>query len=255
MRDQLPRLAGDEPVRLCVVGLAIGRPARNRLELVGRHLVVGGHHARDVHAVRDRLLVARDDAAPTPRFCSCRSSSPRGSARGATSAVPSRDARRRRRSRRRGRACRRASPEQLLLVERGNDDCDGLPSSMGQAAQALRACGRDRSQSSATIIPSRSPMKAPTMTSVVRLAGRLVFTAIADDVMRRRLDVPARAKDPRRRVEAVELERQLPRLGEVELRVDVRERDELLRELRLLSATICACEARAVVIRRSTIAS
>ncbi len=61
MRDQLPGLARDEPVRLRVVGVAVDDRPRDRLEVLRRHLVVGRHHARDVDAVGDRLPVAGDD--------------------------------------------------------------------------------------------------------------------------------------------------------------------------------------------------
>ena len=61
MRNQLPGLARDEPVRLRVVGVAVDDGSRDGLELVRRHLVVGRHHARDVHAVGDRLPIAGDD--------------------------------------------------------------------------------------------------------------------------------------------------------------------------------------------------
>src|SRR5581483_5676458 len=60
-RDQVPGLARDEPVRLRVVELTACNGQRQHLEVVRIHLVVGGHHARDVHGVGVRALVASDD--------------------------------------------------------------------------------------------------------------------------------------------------------------------------------------------------
>ena len=60
-RDQLPRLAGHQPVRLRVVDLAARDRLHEVLEVVRIHLVVAGHHGRDVHLLVDRALVARDD--------------------------------------------------------------------------------------------------------------------------------------------------------------------------------------------------
>ena len=63
-RDQLPRLAGEEPVRLRVVALARADRADERLEVVGIHLAVGSHHAGDVDLLCDRPPVAGDDRRP-----------------------------------------------------------------------------------------------------------------------------------------------------------------------------------------------
>ena len=61
LRDELPGLAGEEPVRLRVVALVRGDRADEHLEVVGIHLPVGGHDAGDVVFVRRRPAVASDD--------------------------------------------------------------------------------------------------------------------------------------------------------------------------------------------------
>ena len=61
LRDQLPRLPGEEAVRLRVVDLAAGDRRGDRLEVGRVHLVVGRHHAGDVDPLLDRALVAGDD--------------------------------------------------------------------------------------------------------------------------------------------------------------------------------------------------
>ncbi len=61
LRDQLPRLPGEEAVRLRVVDLAAGDRGGDRLEVGRVHLVVGRHHAGDVDPLLDRALVAGDD--------------------------------------------------------------------------------------------------------------------------------------------------------------------------------------------------
>ena len=60
-RDQLPGLAGEEAVGLGVVALAGGDALDQGGEVVGIHLVVRGHDARDVDRVVARVLVAGDD--------------------------------------------------------------------------------------------------------------------------------------------------------------------------------------------------
>ncbi len=60
-RDQLPRLPGDEPVRLRVVRLPARHRAGDRGQLVRIHLVVGRHHTGDVEPLVDCALVAGDD--------------------------------------------------------------------------------------------------------------------------------------------------------------------------------------------------
>ena len=62
-RDHLPRLAGEEPVRLGVVDVAARDRAGQHLEVVGVHLRVARHHGGDVDLVVARLLVAGDDRA------------------------------------------------------------------------------------------------------------------------------------------------------------------------------------------------
>ena len=82
------------------------------------------------------------------------------------------------------------------------------------------------SQSSAATIPSSKPMKAPTSTLVRRLVGS-VRTATAGAVMRL-ASMSLAERDGARRVEAVELQRHLALLGERDLGVEGRQRDELL---------------------------
>ena len=60
-RDQVPGLAGEESVRLRVVDLAARDGLDERLEVRGVHLVVAGHHRRDVDPLVARALVAGDD--------------------------------------------------------------------------------------------------------------------------------------------------------------------------------------------------
>ncbi len=60
-RNLLPRLAGEEPVRLRVVELAAGDGPGQRLELRRIHLVVAGHHGGHVDPLGQRPLVAGDD--------------------------------------------------------------------------------------------------------------------------------------------------------------------------------------------------
>jgi hypothetical protein len=60
-RDQLPRLAGEQPVRLRVVDLAAGHRANERLEISRIHLVVTRHDADDVELLLERALVPGDD--------------------------------------------------------------------------------------------------------------------------------------------------------------------------------------------------
>ena len=59
-RDQLPRLAGDEPVRLRVVDLAAGDGLDEREQVGGIHLVVRSHHADDVETLLEALPYIRE---------------------------------------------------------------------------------------------------------------------------------------------------------------------------------------------------
>ena len=59
--DQIPRLTGHEPVGLRIVELAARDRACQGLQVAGIHLIVGRHHAGDVHALGERALVAGDD--------------------------------------------------------------------------------------------------------------------------------------------------------------------------------------------------
>ena len=60
-RDQIPRLARHEPVRLRIVDLAARHRDGQRLEVARIHLVVGRHHAGDVHPLGECALVATHD--------------------------------------------------------------------------------------------------------------------------------------------------------------------------------------------------
>ena len=64
MGDQIPGLPGDKTIRFGVVDLAEGHRPNERLEVLGRHLTVGGHHARDVDVALDCTLVAGHDRRP-----------------------------------------------------------------------------------------------------------------------------------------------------------------------------------------------
>jgi hypothetical protein len=63
-RHELPGLAGEEPVRLRVVQFAPSHRAAEHVQVVRVHLIVSGHHARDVGALLDRPPVAGHDRRP-----------------------------------------------------------------------------------------------------------------------------------------------------------------------------------------------
>ena len=136
--------------------------------------------------------------------------------------VPS-SRRRRRRSGRRTRGCPPPSPERLLVV-RGNDDRDGLPVEHGPRRGAPAAHERipeqregdpDEQADEGADEHARPPARR-LRPHRHRLCGHAA-----------RLDVLCQRQGARR-VEAVDLQRGQALLGERDLRVEVRERDELL---------------------------
>src|SRR5262245_56474000 len=185
--DHLPRLAGDEPVRLRVLDLAARDRACEAFELGPVHLVVGGHDAGDVDLLLERAPVAGRD-------------------RGADSAVrlvtedldarvASREGPLAGRVTRRvvddvdpideiGNAAERVHDEALLVVG-GHDDRD--PLALEHQAGAETAVRRRRaakgSAASAAIVPMSRPASAPTM-SDERRERAVVFTADAGSTMR-----------------------------------------------------------------------
>ena len=160
LRDQLPRLAGGEAVRLRVVELAARDRLDERRQVLRIHLVVAVHHDDDVEPVGHRPAVAGDgrraDAAPAlvrehlhPRVAELE----RALARAVGGAVVDdedpvderRDARRasrrsapprRTRARRPPRACPRTPGEaNVLAVARRDARGDGLPQERGERAE------------------------------------------------------------------------------------------------------------------------
>ena len=108
-RDQLPRAAREEAVRLRVVDLAAGDRAGDRLQVGRVHLVVAGHDAGDVDSVLERPAVAGQDRGADALVLLVRDHLDARVAARAARPRPSRRARRRRRRSpgRRARGCRR----------------------------------------------------------------------------------------------------------------------------------------------------
>ena len=166
MRHQLPGAAREEPVRLRVVDLTAGDGACDRLEICGIHLVVAGHHARDVDPLFERAAVAREDGGADALVALVRDDlDPRiaGTARAlgrlvAGGVVDHEDA-----VDEVGDAAQRR-PDQPFLVERRHDDGDALP--VEHYLRPVRAT--IGSQKSAARMPRMSPIRPATASRVPR---------------------------------------------------------------------------------------
>ena len=170
MRDQVPRLAGEEPVRLRVVELA-ARDGLHERRQVGRvHLVVRRHHADDLEPVLERAAVAGDDRRTHSAIAVVRDHLDARVAEGAgtggglvrRAVVDHEDA-----VDERGDPAQRVSDERLLVVRR-HDDTDALALEL-QAERRRATAAATPSQSNAAIPPSTRPMRPATTTELRRL--------------------------------------------------------------------------------------
>ena len=188
MRDQRPRLARDQPVRLRVVDLAAGDGADEARELVRVHLVVGRHHAGDVDPLLARPQVAGHDRGADAAVLLVDDDLDPGVGDGSRARRPSRPARRRRR-RRSGRrspgspaGSRRRGAPPRTRGRRRRHACP-RPSASGYAALRAALRWRNGSAIAAASAPSSRPISAPIRAELRRLvAVVLLATARLDDL-------------------------------------------------------------------------
>ena len=171
---------GEQAVRLRVVDLAARNGTRERLEVLGIHLVVAGHHADDVDLLLERALVAGDDrgadaavalvddeldARVAERAHALRRRVGRAVVDDDDPVDEARDAAERRR-------------DQVLLVVRGHDDRDALALEHRYSPRRRDMPAATPSHMSATIAPMMRPISAAT-TTVFRRLRAVIFCAVA----------------------------------------------------------------------------
>ena len=180
-RDHLPRLAGEEPVRLRVVDVAARDRAGEHLEVVRVHLRVGRHHRGDVDPVVARLLVAGDDRAADAEVALVLDQLDARVGRARAPPRPCRrwSGRRRRRCGRRTAGSRGSSPRSASpRCARGRRPTPAFRRARLDATSASGRPASAGSYSSAATRPRIRPIR-PATSTVLRRLRAVVFVAAA----------------------------------------------------------------------------